>query len=190
MYGNTSDSTHYLTRTGSHATKGSRTGQVDAPWAATEALYSDLKEGPNTALDALARLKAEAEDINDRLPGTSGDYRKTLQARRRELGTLTQQQQETVGDLKDKVRAAAHQSWAECFAEQARLILSDESFHAVVAATREALGRPHQEIKMRHGSFVGNSAEAKAHVRKKEKIRAKRKKFRRKRSPSPIGRGG
>lgn len=179
MYSGISDSTHYLTRTGSHATKGSRNGSVDRPaYLETEALYGGLKDELQIALSCLMQLHTEAQEINDHLAGRlDADRKRLLERRRCDLGELTQEQQKKVGDLKTKARALAHQSFSECFMEQARSVLSHEMFMAVVEETRNTLGRPHQELKPRHSEFISDGS--RPILNRKEKLRMKRRRLRR-----------
>jgi hypothetical protein len=172
MYKSSSDNTHYMNRTGSHSTKGSRTGIVyDIPPDAQEAeeYYNSLKEQWGILTDELHTISQDVHALKIKLRSTMPmeEYKKSAYSHDMKVERKLEIEKRC-SELRPMVRAAAEKSWHTLFYHVAREMLDPEKFEKIYQNSIDFLER---KI---HGINVGNSElsqEEKDRVHKKNQIR-------------------
>jgi len=176
MYKKNSDQSNFISRTGSHATKESRTGRIDAipAWAEEpEAYYNSLRDRWRSILEQLIETQNQLAEINRKLkysmPFKEYEHLRQHKERLSDKVALLQQEQ---GEYRPLARAAGERAWATIFFFVARKLLPPDDFLILIKETKALLGgRPEVEISKGEGE---KSEEQKIKLREHEHRRRRR----------------
>jgi hypothetical protein len=186
MYKSLSDLSHYLERAGSHATKESRTGRIDAipKWAQEpEQYYNSLRDRYQSLAAQLKQAEHDLAEINEKLKITLP--RKEflfLDGMKTALGAKAQHLASEASAYRQLVRAASHKSWASTFYYCAQELLDTSVFVRIQEQTQQMLGREHQEIKAGYAEMT--------EVQRAKQQRGKKRQLRRQRMRARLERLG
>lgn len=158
MYKNSTNQLHYIKRAGSHSTKESRTGRIDAipAWAQEpEDYYNSIRDQYRLLADQLIKLQTDLTEINIKLkvslPRKEFDHLTQHRERLRARYTALQSQASSYRAL---ARASAEKSWTTVFFYCAATLLKPEDFALLQKETRDILARPPQEINKGEGELT------------------------------------
>jgi hypothetical protein len=150
MYRKASEQQSFLKRVASHSTKPFATGRVDIlpPGARPkEAIYQRAKAQWESAKESLARIEVEQREITERLKTTLPHKEfQQLEERRRSLGAIRVEMQNTLAEHRSIARAAGREAWGEAFRDMAWLMLPRDTCSEIEEAVRQCIGREEVEI--------------------------------------------
>ena len=152
MYKSSSDNAHYRNRTGSHSTKGSRTGIVyDIPPDAQEAeeYYNSLKEQWGILTDELHTISQDVHALKIKLRTTMPmeEYKRCSHSYDMKVERKLEIEKRC-SEFRPMVRAASEKSWHTLFYHVAREMLDPEKFEKIYQNSIDFLGRKIQEIRV------------------------------------------
>lgn len=167
MYKATTEATHFLPRTGSHSTKGSRTGRVDVlPPEAKSPIYDDLQSRRTILIEKVKAAQRELTDakvMGQQIQDIYRDFSVRVKYRKDRGGGYIERPaelveferrkrlaREKVNDLQSELSdlngvmqkdpSAKHLAFAEIFLEVAKVFLDTETFGRLMAEAKKRRG--------------------------------------------------
>lgn len=179
MFKSTSENLNHINRVASASTREHATGRIDMipAWAREpEEYYNSVKQQWEVLSSRMREIADQLAEINYKLkrqlPRNEFDF---LRSEKIRLGTIYTDLQPEAVKIREIVRAAAMDSWANVFYHCASLMLSREVFSSIDKATQEMLGRSTTGINKGRSEF---SEQKLAGTRRRENLQEKRQRFR------------
>jgi hypothetical protein len=174
MFKNSNDKLNYLNRTGSHATKESATGRINAipQWAQEpEQYYNSLRDQFIAIRDQRLDYQQKLTEIREKLKQTLPFKEfQALDAKREAIAAKYQTLEVEAGKYRSLARAAGEHSFANVFMHVAEQILDREMMIRIRKDAESLLGRPIFEVTAGQGEM---SPESRASMQK-QKVRQQR----------------